>query len=189
MGGPTLAEVVATDAERPYARPMIAIAEEGPEHHAAVAAVRRVAFGGPYEADLAEWLRCDGLVAASLVALEDGGVVGHVLFSDLPVEVDGAPVRAVSLAPMAVRPDRQGRGIGTRLVAEGLPILRERGRTAVVVLGHVRYYPRFGFSAELARKLASPFPGRPSFMALELVPGALAGRAGSVRYPAAFGIA
>ena len=159
---------------------MITIAEEGPEHHAAVAALHRAAFGGPYEADL---------VAASLVALEDGGVViGHVLFSDLPVEVDGAPVRAVSLAPMAVRPDRQGRGIGTWLVAEGLPTLRERGRTAVVVLGHVRYYPRFGFSAELARKLASPFPGE-AFMALELVPGALAGRAGSVRYPAAFGIA
>ena len=58
----------------------------------------------------------------------------------------------------------------------------------MVVLGHVRYYPRFGFSAELARKLASPFPGE-AFMALELVPGALAGRAGSVRYPAAFGIA
>jgi putative acetyltransferase len=180
---------VAADAERLYARPMIAIAEEGPEHHAAVAALHRAAFGGPYEADLVERLRRDDLVAASLVALEDGGVViGHVLFSDLPVEVDGAPVRAVSLAPMAVRLDRQGRGIGTRLVAEGLPILRERGRTAVVVLGHVRYYPRFGFSAELARKLASPFPGE-AFMALELVPGALAGRAGSVRYPAAFGIA
>ena len=168
---------------------MIAIAEEGPEHHAAVAALHRAAFGGPYEADLVERLRRDDLVAASLVALEDGGVViGHVLFSDLPVEVDGAPVRAVSLAPMTVRLDRQGCGIGTRLVAEGLPILRERGRTAVVVLGHVRYYPRFGFSAELARKLASPFPGE-AFMALELVPGALAGRAGSVRYPAAFGIA
>jgi len=89
---------------------------------------------------------------------------------------------------MAVRPDRQGRGIGTRLVAEGLPILRERGRTAVIVLGHVRYYPRFGFSAELARKLVSPFPGE-AFMALELVPGALSGHVGSVRYPAAFGIA
>jgi putative acetyltransferase len=167
---------------------MIAIAEEGPEHHAAVAALHRAAFGGPYQADLVERLRRDGLVAALLMALEDGGVVGHVLFSDLPVEADGAPVRAVPLAPMAVRPDRQSRGAGTRLVAEGLPILRERGRTAVVVLGHVRYYPRFGFSAELARKLASPFPGE-AFMALELVPRALAGRAGSVRYPAAFGIA
>jgi putative acetyltransferase len=93
----------------------------------------------------------------------------------------------VSLVPLAVRPDRQGRGIGSRLVAAGLALLRERGWAAVVVLGHARYYPRFGFSAELARKLASPFPGE-AFMALELVPGALAGGAGSVGYPAAFGV-
>ena len=78
-------------------------------------------------------------------------------------------------------------GIGARLVTNGLGILRDRGRTAVVIFGHPGYYRRLGFSAELARKLASPFKGE-NFMALELVSGALDGLVGSVRYPAAFGI-
>jgi putative acetyltransferase len=69
--------------------------------------------------------------------------------------------------------------------------LVERGCGAVVVPGHPGYYPRFGFSAPLARRLASPFPGPfpgDAFMALELAEGALAGEKGSVRYPDAFGI-
>ena len=57
----------------------------------------------------------------------------------------------------------------------------------VVVLGHPDYYPRFGFSARLAEGLQAPFSG-PSFMALEVVPGALAGVAGKVRYPPPFGL-
>ena len=166
---------------------MVAIADERPEHHAAVAALHRAAFGGDYEAGLVERLRCDGLVVASVVALERTELVGHVLFSDLVVNIDGRRVSAVALAPMAVRPDRQGCGIGSRLVADGLDALRQRGRAAVIVVGHARYYPRFGFSAALARKLHAPFRGD-TFMALELAPGALAGRAGTVRYPAAFGV-
>jgi putative acetyltransferase len=88
---------------------------------------------------------------------------------------------------LAVLPDFQRREIGALLVTEGLRILRDRGRTAVIVLGHPGYYGRFGFSAEPARKLAGPFKGE-NFMALELVSGALDGLVGSVRYPAAFGI-
>ena len=70
-------------------------------------------------------------------------------------------------------------------MTEGLSLLRARQRGAVIVLGHPGYYPRFGFSAALARKLASPYAGD-AFMALELIPGTLAGRAGVVQYPAAF---
>ena len=88
---------------------------------------------------------------------------------------------------MAVWPDRQGRGIGSTLVRRGLDVLKRRGIAAVIVLGHESYYPRFGFSAALARKLAAPFSGE-AFMALELTPGALAGERGTVRYPAAFGL-
>ena len=165
---------------------MIVTVEEGSEHHMAIAALSRTAFGGDYEAKLIEGLRRDGAVVASLVALEDGEVVGHILFSDLSIEMDGRPISAASLATMAVRPDRQRQGIGSRLVREGLSAVRQRQRSAVIVVGHAGYYPRFGFSAELARKLESAFRGD-TFMALELVPGALAGQAGSVRYPAAFG--
>lgn len=163
------------------------IVEETPAHHAQVRATVAAAFGRDEEADLVERLRADGLVRLSLVALEGGEVAGHVLFATLAVEVDGKEVDAVSLAPVTVRPDRQRRGIGSALIRAGLDRLRAAGCGAVVVLGHPDYYPRFGFSAPLARKLASPFPGD-AFMALELTEGALSGRAGSVRYPDAFGI-
>lgn len=88
---------------------------------------------------------------------------------------------------MAVRPDRQRRGIGSRLIRDGLAMCRGRGHRVVVVLGHADYYPRFGFSPALAERLRSPFPG-PHFMALELVPGALDGVVGEVRYPPPFGV-
>ena len=70
------------------------------------------------------------------------------------------------------------------LIHAGLHQCRELGIDAVVVLGHPAYYPRFGFSATLAQRLAAPYAG-PAFMALELVPNCLAG-GGSVHYPAAF---
>lgn len=164
---------------------MIRIADEGPGHAAAVATLNRAAFAGDEEADLVQRLHRDGVVVAALVALEGAAVVGHILFSDLAVEIDGRPVAAVALAPIAVRPDRQRQGVGTRLITEGLTRARQHGRAAVIVLGHPDYYRRFGFSAALAAKLASPFPGD-AFMALELMPGALAGHSGSVRYPPAF---
>jgi putative acetyltransferase len=86
---------------------------------------------------------------------------------------------------MAVRPAAQRRGIGSRLIQAGLDDVRGKERTAVIVVGHPEYYPRFGFSAELARTLSSPYAG-PACMALELVPGVLAGTGGSIRYPDAF---
>jgi len=119
--------------------------------------------------------------------LEGKAVVGHILFSDLAVQIDGRPISAASLAPLAVRPDFRGRRIGTRLIINGLRILRHQRKAAVIVLGDPGYYGRFGFSAELARKLAGPLKSE-GFMALELVGGALDGLVGSVRYPAAFRI-
>jgi putative acetyltransferase len=166
---------------------MATVIKEQGDHRAAVKALRRTVFGGDYEAQLVEHLDRDGLVVASLVALQADVVVGHILFSDLAVTIDGRPILAASLAPLAVLPDFQRKGIGAQLVTKGLRILRDRGRAAVIVLGDPSYYGRFGFSAELARKLAGPFKGE-NFMALELVSGTLDGLAGSVRYPAAFGI-
>ncbi|WP_424363739.1 GNAT family N-acetyltransferase [Methylocystis parvus] len=89
---------------------------------------------------------------------------------------------------MAVRPDRQREGIGSSLVRDGLAALRSQGCEAVIVLGHPSYYPRFGFSAAMAEKLTAPFSGE-AFMALELAPGILAGRARLVIYPDVFGAA
>jgi putative acetyltransferase len=86
---------------------------------------------------------------------------------------------------MAVVPSHQRRGIGSMLVREGLRACAEAGHRVVIVVGHPDFYPRFGFSAKMAEQLSSPYPG-PAFMAVELVPGALAGVEGEVRYPPPF---
>jgi putative acetyltransferase len=88
---------------------------------------------------------------------------------------------------MAVLPERQRQGIGSALVQKGLEACRQQGHRIVVVLGHSHFYPRFGFSPRLAAHLESPFSGGDSFMAVELVPGALDGVVGRVQYPPPFG--
>jgi predicted N-acetyltransferase YhbS/ubiquinone/menaquinone biosynthesis C-methylase UbiE len=153
----------------------------------AVREVNRLAFGREDEARLVDALRAGGFARLSLVAEEGGRVVGHLLFSDLPIATHQGTVDGLALAPLAVIPARQGQGIGKLLVREGLRLCAERGHRIVVVLGHPSYYPRFGFSARLAEPLKAPFAGE-SFMALELVPGALQGVAGAVRYPPPFGL-
>lgn len=156
--------------------------------HAAIRQVNRLAFGREGEARLVDDLRDGGYARLSLVAEEDGQVVGHILFSDLPTVTPGGMVPALALAPMAVIPSHQRRGIGSMLVREGLLACRDAGHRVVVVLGHPEFYPRFGFSAKLAERLESPFTG-PAFLALELVPGALEGVEGEVRYAPPFGAA
>jgi putative acetyltransferase len=147
--------------------------------------VNRLAFGRDDEARLVEALRAGGHARISLVAEEGGQVVGHILFSELPIVTEKGTVEALALAPMAVAPDRQRHGIGSLLVREGLRACRGSGHRIVVVLGHPEFYPRFGFSAKMAVRLRSPFSG-PAFMAVELVPGALGSVEGEVRYPPPF---
>jgi len=116
------------------------------------------------------------------VADDDGRIVGHILFSALPIRGERGEA-AAALAPMAVVPERQRAGVGTQLITAGIAACRARDIAAIVVLRHEPYYPRFDFSAEAARRLDSPFSG-PTFMALALRDDApLAGRA---RYPRAF---
>ncbi len=164
------------------------IREETPADLEAIRAVTRLAFQSEDEVGLIDRLREERLVVASLVALERERVVGHILFSTLPVETAQGMVRGASLAPMAVRPDCQRRGIGSALVRRGLDLCRARTVPFVIVLGHPEYYPRFGFDPALTGGLQAPFSGE-AFMALELAPGALQGLSGTVRYPEPFGLA
>jgi putative acetyltransferase len=152
-----------------------------------VRAVNEAAFGRPDEADLVDSLRTEGSLIVSLVAEREREIVGHILFSRMFIDTANGSIAAVALAPMAVLPRYQRQGIGGRLVAGGLELLREQGERIVIVLGHRRYYPRFGFSVEKARPLESPFPPD-AYMAMELAPHALEGIAGKVRYAAAFGL-
>ena len=89
---------------------------------------------------------------------------------------------------MAVRPDRQRAGVGSRLVKRGLEILRERGCPFVVVVGHPEYYPRFGFEPASRHGLLSQWDGirDEAFMALILDAPAMAGVSGVARYRGEF---
>ncbi len=161
---------------------------ESPADHAAIAEVNRLAFGQEEEAALVTALRDADYVTFSLVAEMNQRLVGHILFGPLAIVTPQGDIPALSLAPMAVLPGHQRQGVGSQLVAEGLNRCRDAGHRIVIVLGHPDYYPRFGFSAKLAESLQSPFSGSDAWMAVELVPGALRGLAGAVKYPPPFGI-
>lgn len=163
------------------------IREERPGDSLAIDEVLRQAFGQDDEARLVRELRDGGFNLLSLVAVQGEQIVGHLLFTSLPIVGDSRTWNAVALAPLAVSPAFQKTGIGTTLMVEGLKQLKARGETIVVVLGHDSYYPRFGFTAELAKPLLGPFSG-PHWMAIELQPGALSGVSGRVLYAPPFGI-
>jgi putative acetyltransferase len=162
------------------------IRAEKPDDREAIQRVNRLAFGREDEARLVDALRDEGHVRLSLVAELGGVVVGHILFSNLPIVGETATVSALALAPVAVAPTYQRQQIGSELIRRGLANCREAGQRIVVVLGHPDFYRGFGFSAELAGPLDSPFSGNPAFMALELVAGALDGVRGRVEYPPPF---
>ena len=130
----------------------------------AIRYVVEAAFEQPAEADLVEALRASGDTVISLVAEDDGGIVGHILFSKLQ-----APQGCIGLAPVSVLPARQNLGVGSKLIREGLARAKDAGWQAAFLLGEPDYYQRFGFTAALADKFETIYP-KPYVMALELVP-------------------
>lgn len=124
----------------------ILIRHETPADILAIRAVNEAAFETGAEAALVDALRENGKYTLSLVAVMEGEIVGHILFTDIILEPGGAEARILGLAPMAVRPEWQGRGIGSALVRRGLEDCRELGYRGIVVLGHPTFYPRFGFT-------------------------------------------
>jgi len=129
---------------------VIEIRDEQPDDIDAVREVNRQAFGQPDEGRIVDALREHDGVLVSLVAVIHGTVVGHIMFSPLTV---GSLVGA-GLGPMAVLPEYQRRGIGSRLVRQGLERLRRDGCPFIVVIGHPEFYPRFGFQPAGARGLS-----------------------------------
>lgn len=147
----------------------IIIRSEKPQDESTIRAITEAAFKDVAYSAGTEGLIVDGLRAAnaltvSLVAVEEGELVGHVAFS--PVAIDGADFGWFGLGPVSVRPDRQGRGIGSRLIQEGLDRLRTLGAKGCVLLGDPGYYGRFGFETDAALR----YEGAPPeyFMRLSL---------------------
>jgi putative acetyltransferase len=155
---------------------------------AATYALHRRAFGRAAEADLVVALRAIAEPQIALVAADaTGAVVGHVFFSPVALPLtsgdghESAP--ALGLAPLAVVPELQRRGIAGRLITAGLAAARALGQVAVVVLGAPGLYERFGFVPAHTRALRCEFPAPPgAFMVAELVPDVLVARSGVVRY-------
>ncbi len=93
------------------------------------------------------------------MAIEDGAIIGHILFT--PATLDAAPMVGMGLAPMAVDPSHQNRGIGTLLVRHGIDHLSASGCPFVIVLGHPGFYPRLGFEQASSYGLICQWEGVP----------------------------
>ncbi len=177
------------------------IRPERPDDADAVRAVNDAAFSQPNEARLVDALRGRESVVSLVADLdppspaprqpnalagygEASRVVGHILFSRIAIE---PTTPALALAPMAVLPAHQRRGIGSALVRRGLDECARLGHRIVVVLGHPAFYPRFGFVRARPLGILPPLDWPDdAWMVMALVPGALHGVHGTVRYPPAF---
>ena len=163
---------------------MLEVREEQQEDIRAVREVNTRAFGQATEAAIVDALRtnCSGIL--SLVAVDNGRIVGHILFSPAMIECEGRNIVGMGLAPMSVLPECQRRGIGTALANAGIGLLKERRCPFVIVLGHAGYYPRFGFERASRYAISSQWEGIPdeAFMVLMLDRTEMQGISGIARY-------
>lgn len=167
--------------------PAIELRPEEPGDIASITAVVEAAFETPAEARLVTALREAGALTVSLVALAGDRVVGHVALS--PVAVGGVVGgnRWLGLAPLAVLPERQRRGIGGELVCAALAMAAARQATLVFVLGRPSYYERLGFeeAAPLGWRCIYDVP-EPAFRVHRLGEGQRLPPPGTVTYHTAF---
>jgi len=165
------------------------IRPETPEDIPAIFEVSFQAFAHYDEANLVNTLRDSNIFnpELSLVAVCGDRIIGHIMFPPITIESPLASAPAVALAPLVVHPDYQCLGVGSALIEEGLNACRSLGHRIVIVVGHPGYYPRYGFSSARSHGILAPFVVADDvFMVLGLVPGALDGIRGTVRYPEAF---
>jgi len=121
---------------------LIEIREERPDDAPAIREVNKRAFGQDQEGNIVDALRTNGAVSLSLVAAVNGRIVGHIMYSPITV---GGVITGAALGPMAVVPEYQRQGIGSKLVEAGNEKLQDVDCPFIIVLGHPNYYPRFGF--------------------------------------------
>jgi putative acetyltransferase len=153
---------------------------ETPRDVTAIRIVEEVAFGRRDEARLVDDLRAAGDAVFSLVAVDDGIVAGHAMFSRMT-----APFPALALGPIAVLPEYRRTGIASQLIRDGIARSEVAGWAAIFVLGDPAFYRRFGFDVRKARGFTSPYAG-PHLMALSLGRNELPVDTGIIEYASAF---
>lgn len=163
------------------------IREECQKDHVRIFDLNQAAFERRAEADLVNRLRANGKASVSLVAEFEEKIVGHILFSPVTLSNPHGTATGYGLAPMAISPAFQRQGIGGSLVREGLAKLRKLGAAFVVVLGHPKYYPRFGFqrASIYGVKWEIDCPDE-VFMALEFKPGGIPADGGTIAFAPEF---
>lgn len=126
----------------------------------AIRSIMRSAFGSDDEAELTANLLSDdsALPVLSLLAIQDRTPVGHILFTNATITGTHRQTRCSLLAPLAVVPDHQNKGIGKSLIHHGIEQLRQTGVELVFVLGHPGYYTRHGFAPAGKQGINAPYP-------------------------------
>lgn len=134
---------------------------EQPGDAAAIRVINEQAFETAGEADLVDGLRETCPERISLVAVQAGTVVGHILFTPAQTHTDTETITGMGLAPLAVLPRHHSQGIGSTLMRQGLEAVEAANYPFVIVLGHPSYYPRFGFETASLHGFACEFDGVP----------------------------
>ena len=139
--------------------------------------INDLCFNGEYESKLISNIRSGKNFILSLVVEENEKIIGHIMYSRIKI----GNMDSTSLAPMCVVPEYQKSGIGSKLIKKSFEILKEMGEKSVVVLGHDKFYPKFGF--EIASKYGIECPydvPDEAFMVIEFEKGEL--KSGMVEY-------
>jgi len=160
---------------------------EAKEDSSVIREINRKAFQTDAEANLIEALRKSNVPIISLVAECSDIIVGHILFSEVNLDDHCPDIKISGLAPMAILPEYQRKGIGSQLVIEGIKVCLDAGYSAIVVLGHPQFYPRFGFEPSTNFNIQSEFDVPDEvFMIKELTKDALTNCSGTINYHDAF---
>jgi putative acetyltransferase len=163
---------------------MIKIREEKAEDYNVVRVINDKSFGQPDEGRIVDKIReaCEEII--SLVAVENEKIVGHIFFSPAEINHKGKTIKGMGLAPMAVHTEYQNKSIGSLLVKKGIKKIKISGCPFIIVLGHEKYYPRFGFETASKYGIKPQWEGVPdeAFMIMILDKETMAGVSGVATY-------
>jgi len=165
-----------------HLQPMIELRTETLSDKSKVFDVVERAFGRPDEAELANLVRDRGNSTIAQVALDDDSIVGYVLASQISFEPSNN-LHCIAIGPVAVVPESQGAGVGSKLMRHTIHLATVHGFDAVFLLGNPSYYSRFGFTRT---HIANEYGATDAFMALELRDGSLQGVVAKAKYVGEF---